>query len=412
MTTITACRLCGGPISEFLALGDQPLANGLEPTREAALGAERYPLALVRCLDCGSVQQRHAVDARALFESYPYASGVSASFRAHFDGLAETLTRRFKGEPGVALDVGSNDGELVRALRRRGWRACGVEPAGSLAAEARISGAPTVQGYWSAALAARIVEDFDRRADLVTACNVFAHDPALPEFLRAVRVALQPVFGLFVAEVYYLPNLLRDGAFDAAAYHEHVFSHHVGPLRRHLRSEGFDLLQVEDVATHGGSIRLWATVGAAGLDWKSEETGIRAHLERERDEGLYDPATYARFGARAQKAAAALGEAVRSFRAEGRRVVAYTAPAKLTVQLCAAGLTGAEVEYAVDDAPIKIGKWIPGAAVPIVAAPRMAAAPPDVVVLGAWNLAEELLPRLPAGVQVIVPVPDLRVIQR
>lgn len=389
------CRLCDAPLgAPVLELPDQPPANGLAPSMAAALQAPTYPLALARCTRCGSVQLTHDVDPTELFSQYTYRSSVSASFRAHFGRMAAAITKD-RGGPGFVVDVGSNDGILLEPFQAYGWRVRGIEPCAEIAAEANARGLPTDCAYLTEKSAQSIVDRFGH-ADLVTATNVFAHVPDLHGFVEAVKILLAPQ-GRFVFEVYYLPNLVANRAYDAALYHEHTFTHHVTPLQSFLRGHHMEIVAVDDISTHGGSIRVH--VAAEG----EPDDSVHAHLDRE---VRLDDKSFQHFATEVHDNIRGLRGIVHELREGGQRIAGYTAPAKATVVLNACGFTADDVAYVVDDAPSKQGRFIPGAGIPIVGPERLISDPPDVVLLFAWNLSEDILKKaLPVGIRILVPIP-------
>ena len=402
---VDACRLCRGKLSGFLLdLGNQPLANGLCASKEEALWAPTYPLRLVRCLVCGSVQLTHDVTADELFGDYPYRSSTSKAFRAHFSGLADRIAALLPDGPGFAVDVGANDGILLEPLQDLGWNVLGVEPCRALAEEANKRGLATFHDYFTEDTA-RMIRSLHGHADVVTACNVFAHVSDLGGVLRAVRGLLKPD-GWFIFEVYYLPNLLTDPMGWTALYHEHCFTHHVAPLRSLLSAHGFTLVEVEDISTHGGSIRGFARRSDSGA---VPERGVATHRHREEREGVGSIAPFERMAANIEQMRTGLPAFLRAFPG---KVVGYTAPAKATVLLNALGIGPEILPYVVEDAPSKQGKFIPGVGIPIVSPESLRReTQPLAVLLLAWNIpVGDVVTRLPGGTKVVIPGPEPKIV--
>jgi len=401
----TTCRGCGGELHPFLALGEQPLANRLQrPTDPTPVPT--YPLTLCRCSSCGLVQLREVVDSGLMFADYMYVPSTSSTMRAHFDDFADVMVRRLRlTAADLVVDIGSNDGLLLSCFQRRGVQVHGIEPAANLAERARKAGVPTTAEFLSLALAERMAET--QRASLVTATNVFAHVDDVRGFLRAA-VALLSSDGVFVVEVQSFADTVSSLAFDMT-YHEHMTYYATAPLAHLCEVEGLQLLDVERVATHGGSLR--ATIGRAGHPFARPDR-IAARIAEEGE----------RAGAAGCAALAAGAEAVRrdlrgllaSIGAAGGRVAAYGAPAKATVLLNYCALGPGDVAYVVDRNEAKQGQRIPGAGIPVVGPDSLEHDPPSHLLLLAWNLADEIVREQAAfaarGGRFVVPVPQPRLL--
>jgi len=402
-TFVTGCRICTADLPEpFLDLGRQPLANNLSKSRDAALVAPAFPLALTKCAECHSVQLTHTVDPEILFGEYLYQSGVSASLSAHFDDMATYMDDLFD-EPGVMVDVGSNDGLLLEKMAALDWEAVGVEPAANLAAVSREKGFLTFASFLDEETAMELVEQAGK-ADLVTANNVFAHTGDLHGFLDGVQ-ALLAEDGYFVFEVAYLPRMLADGTFDLI-YHEHVFCHALTPLTKLLADHGMRAVKVTEVNSHGGSLRVYVQRHGEG---EGPGACVRRMLATEREAGVLGTEVYEQFAKRVSDVRTTLRDTLAHYGHEGAKVIGYTCPAKAATLINYCGLTFADIDYIVDDSPLKQGRWLPAAAIPIVGGKVMEADKPDVVVVWAWNVYTEVIGKLPKGTTAIKPMPEVEV---
>ncbi|MEQ1690363.1 MAG: class I SAM-dependent methyltransferase [Gemmatimonas sp.] len=375
------CRGCGGPLSDFLSLGNQPLANALIALD--APDAPTFPLTLARCTSCGLVQLREVVDPAVLFADYAYVPSTSSTMRAHFDELAGSMVARLGLESGdLVVDVGSNDGLLLSGFQRRGMRVQGIEPAENLARLAEAHGIPTLVAFFNADVARGLART--TRAALVTATNVFAHVDDVRGFMRAAFELLAPD-GVFLVEVQSFADTVSALAFDMT-YHEHMTYYATAPLARMCAAEGLELLDVERVATHGGSLR--ALIGRAGhplarpdrVAARVAEEGTRAAAEGCRT--LAEGAAVVR---------EELPRLLRSLRAQGARVAAYGAPAKATVLLNYCGLTTDDVQFVVDKNVAKQNRLVPGVRIPVVGPERLLEDPPTHLLVLAWNLLDEII---------------------
>ena len=382
----TACVLCGHtlPAEPVLTLPDTPCANEFvaEPRDQ-----ECFPLALHLCPDCGHLQLEAVVDPGRLFSDYVYTSGTSPAAIAHFSGLAGTLVRRFAlGAGSVVVDIGSNDGTLLREFQARGVRKVhGVEPAVDIAARAALAGVPTTSAFFDRETAGRL-RDRNGPADVITACNVFAHIDGLESAALAVRSLLAPG-GVFVFEVSYVLDVVQRVTFDSI-YHEHLSYHAVRPLRRFFARLGMTLFDVERVPAQGGSIRCYV---AAGTRPVSAAVGELEALETAA--GLFSPATYCALGWTIYGRRRALAGRLERVRAAGGALCGYGAPAKLTTLMYALDLDGAAFDFVVDDSPLKQGLLTPGKHIPVTSRDTFAQASGRgyTCVVFAWNFYDQIV---------------------
>ena len=405
----TTCRICdGGRLVPLFSLGQTPLANGLVRPEDLDREEPRFPLDLHMCADCAHVQLLDVVDPAVLFREYVYVSGTSASFVQHFRSYAEVVAQRL-GLPDNAfvVDVGSNDGTLLRFFKDRGCRVLGVDPALDIARTATASGIETIPEFFTSALADQIVRDRGP-ADLVVANNVFAHVDDLLGFVRAVDRVLAPG-GAFVFEVSYLVDVHDKTLFDTI-YHEHLSYHTVGPLRTLFERAGMELFDADRAPSHGGSLRGYAR----RLDVSRPPSPAVEELARyEEDHGFYQPETFRDFFTRIQARKGELRSLLQELRANHKRIAGYGAPAKATTLMHAFDIGPEFVEYIVEDSPLKIGLFTPGFHIPIVAPSRLREDPPDYVLILAWNFADPIRGRYKEfaerGGHFIVPLPYVEV---
>ncbi|WP_433928927.1 class I SAM-dependent methyltransferase [Sorangium cellulosum] len=410
LTEKRRCRLCkGARLDTFLDLGEQPPANAF--LREEDLASERrFPLSVARCADCAFVQLRHAVDPDLLFREYVYVSSTSPSFVRHFERYARAMDERLGLSGAVTLDIGSNDGVLVRPLRALGAEAYGVDPAAAIAGRAAAQGAPTVVGYFTEAFARRFADERGK-AKLITANNVFAHIDDLDDIARGVKALLRED-GLFVIEAPYLVDLLEQRLFDTV-YHEHLSYLSVAPLVPFFQRFGLALVDVGHEPVHGGSLRLFVAHAGARA-FPSSAPSVAERVAREGASGLGDVATFRRFAGAVEENKRALVELLAALRAAGKRVAGYGAPAKGNTLLNHFGIGPETLDYIVDDNPLKQGLYTPGMHIPVVSALELERRRPDHLLILAWNFAQPVMESQRAfaerGGKFIVPVPTPTVI--
>ena len=404
------CRLCGGGALDLvLSLAPTPPANAFVAQKDLHARQDAFPLDLHLCRDCGHLQLLDVVDPDLLFRHYVYVSGTSPVFLAHLRAYAEDAVARYGLKPGdLVVEVGSNDGSLLRFFREKGMRVLGVDPAQEIARAANQAGVETLEAFFEPELAARIREERGPAA-LVAANNVFAHADGLREMAEGVRSLLGPG-GVFVFEVSYLLDVCEQLLFDTI-YHEHLAYHAVGPLRAFFPRCGMELIDARRVPTHGGSLRGVAQP-AGGPRPVSPGVGELAALEEAA--GLRRPEAYRDFGARVGRRKEELGELLRGLRRQGKRIAGFGAPAKATTLMYHFGLGPEVIDFVVDDSPWKQGLFTPGHHIPVLPAQAIYERRPDYVLVLAWNFAGPIMAKhkafAEAGGRFIVPLPDLRVI--
>lgn len=376
--TRTTCRLCDSSSLEIvLSLPDTPLANEL-PAAPLPSGQDHFPLYVVQCQACEHVQLPIVVDPKRLFGEYRYVSGTSATFRAHLEEQAATLA--CGRPPGRVVEIGSNDGTLLDAFRRREWSVLGVDPAAALAFGATERGSPTIPGFFTGQLADQLLALFHGPADLVVANNVFAHADDLHGIAAAARRLIGRQ-GTFVFEVAYLPEVLRKNAWDTI-YHEHLSHHHVAPLHGFLKRAGMLLGTARQIDAQGGSIRCFASAeGRATLpplntvDASLDKVDVAGWPERIQEERV-------RFFARAGKWL-------------GKGAAIYGCPARLTTWTYTMGLRAGDISCVFDDNPHKIGRYTPGLFWPIVSSAELMQRDPPAIIVAAWPYIDEIKAKFP-----------------
>lgn len=377
------CRLCQGTsLDRVLSLPPTPPANAFvkDPVTQ-----EAFPQDVFRCAACGHVQLGHVVDAELLFGEYVYASGTSPVFVKHFDDYAEAVIRRFGVKPGDrVVEIGSNDGVLLRAFQARGASVLGVDPARKIAAAATASGVETRAAFFTEDLA-RAIRAERGPAKVIAANNCMAHIDDLASVVRGVA-ALLADDGVFVMEVQYLVELVRHGLWDMV-YAEHVSYHHVGPLIPFFARAGLGVFDVTPVPTHGGSIRVFVRRTAPFLeraDWDARED---AWTSREAFAGLQR---------RIGEQTAGLKRVLAGLKGGDGPVAGYGVPAKATTLLYTMGLSRADIDFCVDDSPWKIGLLTPGLHIPVEAPSALLDRRPRAIVVFAWNFAESIVAKIRA----------------
>jgi SAM-dependent methyltransferase len=406
------CRLCGSPqLVPALDLGATPPANEFVPAAQRAAPQDRFPLVVFLCERCGHAQLRHVVNPERLFRNYVYVSSTSPVFVEHFRRYAQAMLELAAPAAGAqVVEIGSNDGVLLRHFQQAGLRVLGIDPARAIAAEATRQGIPTLPEFMTPALATRLRSEGWRPA-IIAANNVFAHADDLHGIVEAVGTLLAPD-GLFVFEVSYLLDVFEKTLFDTI-YHEHLSYHTVRPLEGLFARHGMALVDVQRVDSHGGSLRV--VVARTGSRWTRRDA-VEQIIKGEVARGLFDPAAFARFAANIQARKTELLRVLTQLRAQGKRILGFGAPAKATTLMYHFGIGPESLAAIIDDSPWKQGLLSPGLHIPIVPPSALydAATRPDAALILAWNFAEPIIAKhqrfRDEGGRFIVPLPEVRVV--
>ena len=404
--SIKECRLCDGVLGPVvLSLGDQPISNRLP--REAQT-APRFPLDIALCQTCGLVQLAHHLDAEEHFhDDYTYLSGASKTWVEHCASYAADISTKYGVEEGgLIVEIGSNDGTLLKALQTKNHRVLGVEPSKNVADIANKNGAPTISAFFNQETASRIKAE-QGAARFVIGNNVLAHVPDTNGFLLAARDLIADD-GILCFEFPHFINIIEKMYFDTI-YHEHYAYLGVGALNYWARHNGMTIVDVEEQTTHGGTLRVLLKCG----DTTAAQDRIDAMIERE---AVYQAnSAWRDLAQRLEDWRNRFRQTIEDRRASGKRIAGYAAASKASVLLNYLGISCDEIDYCCDASPLKQGRFIPGANIPIVSPERLKTDPPDVVIIFAWNIFEELRAivsdYIVAPVEVINPFPDIRSIE-
>jgi len=406
------CRHCGNRLClPFLDLGSAPPSNAY--LSEAALRAPElwYPLRLLVCETCWLVQTEDHAGREALFsDDYAYFSSYSSSWLRHSEAYVQAMRERFPlGADSCVAEVAANDGYLLQYVRQAGIPCYGIEPTASTAAAARARGIEIVERFFGVALA-RELAAAGRQVDLVAANNVLAHVPDINDFVAGFAALLKPQ-GVATFEFPHLARMVAENEFDTA-YHEHYSYLSLGAVQRVFEANGIAVFDVQELPTHGGSLRVFAQRRDTGRHAVSAAVG--ALLQRERDAGMASAAYYAGFQAATDRVKDGFLAFLLDAKRQGKTVAAYGAAAKGNTLMNYAGVRPDLVSFVVDRNPAKQGKFMPGSRIPIVDEARLHAARPDFVVLLPWNLKSELIAQLDYvrawGGRFVTAVPALQVV--
>ena len=401
------CRHCNATLTRTLVdLGTMPLANSYIRSDQLNDPQPAYPLHAMVCDRCLLVQLDTTVPPEDIFTDYDYFSSTSPTWVKDAEMKCSALTERFVLGPGkLVVEVGSNDGYLLRHFVDRGIDVMGIDPAVDCAREADIHGVPTEVGFFGLALARKLLRE-GYLADVITGTNVFAHCPDINDFVAGLS-ALAHEDGVVTMEFPHLLNLIDQCQFDTI-YHEHYFYFSMCAVCNVFESHGLRVFDVDELPTHGGSIRIYA-------DRHSRPVGPRVQklLDKETASGFDKPGGYDGFAPRVEAVAAGLREFLEGVLAEGGRVAAYGAPAKGSTLLNYCKVDRRLIDFTVDDSPHKQGKRMPGSLIPIVDREHLLSEKPDYVLILPWNLQDAIRARNPEveawGGKWVVPIPGITI---
>ena len=405
------CRCCGLPLREtFVDLGKTPMANALLPPGLINHEEPVYPLHAYVCEGCHLVQLAAFESPQQIFGDYLYFSSFSDSWLKHAEAYASRMISRFGlGANSKVVEVASNDGYLLQYFKQQGIPVLGVDPAANVAKAAIEKGVPTEVAFFGVETAQRLLIQQGISADLMTANNVLAHVPDIHDFVEGFRILLAPG-GVATFEFPHLLRLIEENQFDTI-YHEHFSYLSLSVVQALFARHGLTLFDVEEVPTHGGSLRVYLRHAANGALPIADS--VDAMLLTENRARLNDIETYRRFGENVVACKDALVEFLHDARRRGKRVAAYGAPAKGNTLLNYCGVSPELIAFTVDRNPHKQGLLLPGTRIPILGPSAIQEFKPDYLLILPWNLKSEIAAQMSeirswAG-QFVVAIPRLEV---
>ena len=404
------CRFCAEPLEHtFADLGMSPLSNSYVPLAKSDAMEPFYPLHAYVCTKCWLVQLQVYETGEQIFSDYAYFSSFSDSWLAHCKAYAVEMQRRLGlGRDSLVVELASNDGYLLQYFKQLDVNVFGVEPAANVAAVAIAKGIPTAVRFFGEKYAHELVQHVGQ-ADLLLGNNVLAHVPDLNDFVKGMKIALKPG-GVITMEFPHVQRLVEQSQFDTI-YHEHFSYFSFTTAERVFAHHGMKLFDVEELPTHGGSLRIYAR--HAGDASKPTSARVNELREREQRLGYGDLALYESFSDKVKEVKRNLLSFLIEAKRRGKIVVGYGAPAKGNTLLNYCGIGTDLVEYTVDRSPHKQGHLLPGTRIPVYEPERIAQTRPDYVLILPWNLRDEIMESLAYarewGCKFVVPIPEVRV---
>lgn len=382
------CRVCESPnIKEALRLTPTPPGNNFLPEENLSFGEEVFPLELFFCEDCNHIQLGHVVEPEFLFQNnYSYVSSTSRVFVKHLEDYANKITERINlKDESLVIDIGSNDGTCLSFFKQKKMQVLGVDPAEEVSKIANDNGINTLNDFFDKDTAQKIKEHYGQ-ADLITSHNACAHIDDLRSVIEGVD-ALMGDESIFVMEVGYFVDVFENKWFDTI-YHEHVDFHTVAPLKKLFESFDMEIFDVERIEPQGGSIRV--LIQRKKGKFKIEDN-VKKLIELEAELGLNKIETLKIFENEINSLKKQFKELLNQIKQSGKSIAAYGAPTKATTLSYHFDIDSKDVDFIVDDNPLKQGLFSPGKHIPVLDASNIYEKKPDVLIILAWNFADDIM---------------------
>ncbi len=403
-----ACRFCATPLQHsFIDLGMSPLSNAYLKAEQLNCMEPFYPLHAWVCERCKLVQLEEFESPASIFSDYAYFSSYSPSWLAHAKAYTEMMIERFAyNDTHQVIEIASNDGYLLQYFKQQGIPVLGIEPAANVAAVAREQGIETLVKFFGVETARAL----PRKGDLILGNNVLAHVPDLNDFVGGLKLALAEN-GLITMEFPHLLRLIEERQFDTI-YHEHFSYFSLYTVKQIFAQHDLRIFDVEQLSTHGGSLRIFACHQAA--QQYADSHSLTALQEQEHTAGLESLQAYTGFSAVVEETKRSLLSFLITAKEQGSTVVGYGAPAKGNTLLNYCGIRTDFINYTVDRSPHKQGHFLPGTHIPVYAPEKIQQTRPDYILILPWNLQKEIAAQLEYtrewGCQLVIPIPVATII--
>lgn len=404
------CRFCRADLHRtFVDLGMSPLCETYPSAADFNRGEVYYPLHVYVCDQCFLVQLDEYESRENIFSDYPYFSSYSDSWLKHCESYCDKMMKGLGlGEDSFVVEVASNDGYLLQYFVRGNVPVLGIEPAANVAKVAVEKGIPTLVRFFGAKLAAELAAE-GRCADLVLGNNILAQVPDINDFVEGLKILLKP-HGVLTLEFPHLLRLMERNEFDTI-YHEHFSYFSMLTTARILEAHGLKMIDVEELSTHGGSLRVYACRAEDVAHGTQRRVGDL--IAQEKKAGLDSPSGYESFAQQVKETKLALVEFLITAARQGKSVAGYGAPGKSATLLHYCGIGKDLIQFTVDRSPYKQGRFLPGSHIPIYHPDRIREAKPDYIMILPWNLKDEIMGQMEFirdwGGRFVVPIPELRV---
>ena len=405
------CRFCGAKLKNIFAdLGVSPLANSYLKENQLNQMEPHYPLCVYVCEECFFVQLPEFESPEDIFSDYAYFSSFSDSWLKHAKNYTELMVERFGfNNKSQIIEIASNDGYLLQYFKGKGIPVLGFEPAKNIAVSAQEKGIPTVVKFFGSESADELVSE-GKSADLLLGNNVLAHVPNINDFVKGMKIILKSN-GVITMEFPHLLRLINDNQFDTI-YHEHFSYLSFLVVEKVFAKQGLSIFDVDELPTHGGSLRIYAKHNED--DSKPVSTNTVELKQKERDAGFADMEYFLSFADKVKRTKRNIMEFFVKAKDNGKSIVGYGAPAKGNTLLNFCGVRTDFIDYTVDRSPYKQGHYLPGTHIPICHPDKIKETKPDYLLILPWNIKEEIIEQMDFirkwGCKFVVLIPDAKVI--
>ena len=411
MQVSSTCRFCGEPLTQtFVDLGMSPLCESYVSADHLNMMEPYYPLHVYVCGNCFLVQLEEFVSPEDIFTEYAYFSSYSDNWLKHAENYVTMAIERFELNQGSqVVEVASNDGYLLQYFVSRGIPVLGIEPARNVAEVAIQKGITTVMEFFGEKTAERFRAE-GKSADLLLGNNVLAQVPDINDFVKGMKILLKPK-GVITMEFPHLVRLMEENQFDTI-YHEHFSYFSFITAEKVFAAHGLTMFDVEELPTHGGSLRIYAR----HCDDSTKEISLRVKELKSREEaaGITHLETYTDFAEKVKETKRKLLDFLIAIKRQGKRIAGYGAPGKGNTLLNYCGIRTDFLDYTVDRNPYKQGKFLPGTHIPIYSPDKIIDTKPDYLFILPWNFKDEIMVQMSFirdwGGRFVVPIPEVRVL--
>jgi hypothetical protein len=406
------CQFCKRDLKHsFCDLGKTPISNAFLKADDLQKMEPFYPLHAYVCASCLLVQLQQFQTPEQIFSDYAYFSSYSQTWLEHAKKYTEEMTARFQlSSQSTVIEIASNDGYLLQNFVQKSIPCLGIEPAFNVAEIARKKGVPTISKFFGVQTAKELLQE-KTQADLLLGNNVLAHVPDLMDFVGGMKIVLKD-HGIITMEFPHLLNLMENNQFDTI-YHEHFSYLSLLAVQKIFSHFELELFDVEELLTHGGSLRIYVKHKTDGT--KEISKRVNQILEKEKEQGFEQMKTYEGFEQKVRETKRILLDYLIQAKEIGKKIVGYGAPAKGNTLLNFCGIRKDFIDYTVDMSPFKQGCFLPGTHIPIFHPDKIRETKPDYVLILPWNLKEEIISQLSYirswGGKFLVPIPSLEVVE-
>ena len=404
------CQICNSSsLHKIISLGKISPCDSLLKKKDLSKKRSKYPLNLIRCKDCGLVQIDYVVNPKELFhKNYPYRSGITKDLRNNLEKISKNVTKNLKKRSNkLVIDIGSNDGSILKGFKKIGFKVLGIEPT-NISKIANRDGIKTIQEFFSHKYSKKIKKKYGK-ASIITASNVFAHVSKLSDLLKGIHNLLDDD-GLFISESHYLGSIIETFQFDSI-YHEHLKYYSIKPLIELFERHNFIFEKVEKIPNYGGSIRVYARKKKMNSKIGSS---VKKLLNEEIKKGLYKKKTYDDFSKKIRKFKLNFSNKILNLKRRNKKIIGIGCPGRAMTLLEYCNIDHKILDYiAEQNTSLKIGLYTPGTKIPVLDEKKSFDDPPDFAVMLSWHYSKSIIKNLTKKKfkpKIIIPLPKIKLV--